>query len=184
MASGVVTASRSDEERTLIDTPSRSGKHEEGECGSLGVSWSEEASMSAEVPAPATFAQSASSYEADSSDSTPGSPTRALTPVVDEPKRWCVNWVTKTKGSIKKTNMTFTSIFLWLIVCHYLSLMAPYNIVTWDRSVLMVAMIVGFEMDFAWLLKVVMHNRAFIVQTSYPFPCMIFSLCRSTGVPF
>ena len=28
-----------------------------------------------------------------------------------------------------------------------------------------------------------MHERAFKVTTSYPFPCMIFSLCRLVGVP-
>ena len=28
-----------------------------------------------------------------------------------------------------------------------------------------------------------MHERAFKVTTTYPFPCMIFSLCRSAGVP-
>ena len=27
-----------------------------------------------------------------------------------------------------------------------------------------------------------MHERSFKVTTTYPFPCMIFSLCRSTGV--
>ena len=46
----------------------------------------------------------------------------------------------------------------------------------------MEAMIAGFEVDFAWLQKVVMHERAFKVTTTYPFTCMIFSLCRSTGV--
>ena len=40
-----------------------------------------------------------------------------------------------------------------------------------------------FEVDFTWLLQVVMHERAFKVTTNYPFPCMIFSLCRSAGVP-
>ena len=48
----------------------------------------EEASESVEVPAPTTTAQSASSDEADSSDSTPGSPTRALNPVADQ-HNWC-----------------------------------------------------------------------------------------------
>ena len=28
-----------------------------------------------------------------------------------------------------------------------------------------------------------MHERAFKVTTTYPFPCMIFCLCRSKGVP-
>ena len=28
-----------------------------------------------------------------------------------------------------------------------------------------------------------MHERDFKVTTTYPFPCMIFSLCRSVGVP-
>ena len=67
VASGVVTASQSDEERTLTGTPSGSATNEEGESGSLGVSWSEEASGFAEVPAPATTAASALSDEADSS---------------------------------------------------------------------------------------------------------------------
>ncbi len=74
VATGVVTASQSDEERTLTGTPSGSATSEEGACGSLGVSWSEEYSGSAEVPAPATAAASASSDEADSSDSTSGAP--------------------------------------------------------------------------------------------------------------
>ena len=47
----------------------------------------------------------------------------------------------------------------------------------------MAAMIVGFEVDFPWLLRAVMHERDFKVTTTYPFPCMIFSLCRSAGVP-
>ena len=46
----------------------------------------------------------------------------------------------------------------------------------------MVAMISGFEVDFSCLLQAVMHERAFKVTTTYPFPCMIFSLCRYAGV--
>ena len=61
VASGVVTASQSDKERTLTGTPSGSGTNEEGASGSLGVSWSEEASGSADVSAHATAAASASS---------------------------------------------------------------------------------------------------------------------------
>ena len=91
MASGVVTASQSDEERTLTGTPSGSPTNVEGASGSLGVSWSEEASGSAEVPAPATAAASASSDEADSSDSTSGSPAQVPTPATNQPNRWCVD---------------------------------------------------------------------------------------------
>ena len=91
VASGVVTASQSDEEHKLTGTPSGSATNEEGASGSLGVSWSEEASGSAEVPAFATGAASASSDETDSSESTLGSPARALTPVTDQPNRWCVD---------------------------------------------------------------------------------------------
>ena len=67
VASCVVTVSQSNEERTLIGTPSGSAIDEEGASWSLGVSLSEEASRSAEVPAPATAAQFASSDEANSS---------------------------------------------------------------------------------------------------------------------
>ena len=44
-------------------------------------------------------------------------------------------------------------------------------------------MITGLEVDFTWLLQAVMHERAFKVTTTYHFPCMIFALCRSAGVP-
>ena len=85
MASDVVTASQSDEERTLINTPSGSATNKEGVSGSFRVLWLEEASGSAEVPAPATAAASVSSDEADSLESTPGSPAHALTPATDQP---------------------------------------------------------------------------------------------------
>ena len=62
------------------------------------------------------------------------------------------DWVFEPKGAIKKGNLTFTAKFLWLIVRHCLSPVAADNIVTWDRAVLMAAMIAGFEVDFAWLL--------------------------------
>ena len=48
---------------------------------------------------------------------------------------------------------------------------------------LMAAMIARFEVDFAWLLQAVMHERAFKVTTTYPFPCMIFALSRTAVVP-
>ena len=76
------------------------------------------------------------------------------------------DWVTEPNGAIKKANLTFTAKFFWLIVRHCLSPTITDNIVTWDRAVLMVAMIAGFEVDFAWLLQAVMHKRAFKVTTT------------------
>ena len=84
------------------------------------------------------------------------------------------DWVTEPKGVIKMANLTFTAKFLWLIVRHCLSPTATDNIVTWNQVVVMAAMISGFEVDFAWLLQAVMHERAFKVTTTYPFLCMIF----------
>ena len=91
VASGVVTASKSDEEHTLTGTPSRSATNEVGASSSLGVLWSEEASGSTEVPPQATAVASASSDEVDSSESTSGSPAKAPTPATDHPNRWCVD---------------------------------------------------------------------------------------------
>ena len=93
------------------------------------------------------------------------------------------DWVTEPKGAIKKANLIFIAKFLWLLVRHCLSPTAADNIVTWDRAVLMVMMIAGFKVDFAWLLQAVMHERAFKVTTTYPFTCMIFALCWTAGVP-
>ena len=93
------------------------------------------------------------------------------------------DWVTERKWAIKKANLTFTAKFLWLLVRHCLSPSAADNIVTWDREVLMEAMIAGFKVDIACLLQAVMHERTFKVTTIYPFLCMIFALCRSAGVP-
>ena len=62
------------------------------------------------------------------------------------------NWVTEPKGAINKANLTFTTKILWLIVRHHISPIAANSIITWNRAVLISAMIAGFEVDFAWLL--------------------------------
>ena len=50
---------------------------------------------------------------------------------------------------------------------------AADNIVTWDRAVLMAAMIAWFEVDFVWLLQEVMHET----HNYLPFPVHdLFSL--------
>ncbi|TMW99987.1 hypothetical protein EJD97_001564 [Solanum chilense] len=230
VAYGIVTASQFDEKRTLTGTPSGSATHEEGAFGSLGVSWSEEAFGSAKFPAPATAEQSSSSDEADSSESTPSSPTRALTLVADQPNWWCVDghyqvysdakflnekgvmtWTftlekraplehVRVRGiqvdislpaicrylyseyvDVNRTPLTAEFDYRWKIVKDGQFLCEPLlrettkrwmalhlsvdgedadNIVTWDRAVLMEAMIAGFEVDFAWLPQAVMHERS------------------------
>ena len=62
------------------------------------------------------------------------------------------DWVIEPKGAIKKANLTFTAKFMWLLVRHCLSLTGADDVVTWDRAVLIAAMIVGLEVDFTWLL--------------------------------
>ena len=69
------------------------------------------------------------------------------------------------------------------MVRHCLSPIAADNIVTCNRTVLISAMVAGFEVDFTWLLQAIIHERVFKVTTTYPFPCMIFELCRSARVP-
>ena len=92
------------------------------------------------------------------------------------------DWVTETKRAIRKANLTFMAKFLWLIVRHCLSPTAADNIVTWDRTVLMEAMIATFEVDFTWLLQAVMQERALKVTTTYPLS-FILSLSRVVAMP-
>ena len=94
-----------------------------------------------------------------------------------------VDWVLEPKGVIKKANLTFMDKFLWILVRHCLSPTVADNIFTGDIAVLIAAMVSGFEVDFAWLLQAVIHERSFTATTTYPFSCMIFELCRSTEVP-
>ena len=82
--------------------------------------------------------------------------------------------VLETNGSIKKANFTFIPKFLWLLVRYFLSPTTADNIVTLDRAVQMVTIVVGFEVDFTWLLKMMIHERAFKATTTYPLPCMVF----------
>ena len=91
--------------------------------------------------------------------------------------------MTEPKGAIKKANLTLTTMFLVFIVRHCLFPTPVDNIVTWDRTLLMAVIIARFEVDFSWLLQAMMHKMAFKVKTTYPFPCMIFSLCWSSGMP-
>lgn len=72
------------------------------------------------------------------------------------------------RGLIKKANITFSFKFLEMLVCHNLSPTTVDNILTWDRAVIVAALI---------------HERDFKTFTTYPFACMNFLLCGDDGVP-
>ncbi|KAG5571516.1 hypothetical protein H5410_061282 [Solanum commersonii] len=45
------------------------------------------------------------------------------------------------------------------------------------------ALVAELDINFPRLLLGELHKRAFKTTTTYPFPCMIFHLCRDAGVP-
>uniref|UniRef100_M1E0I1 Putative plant transposon protein domain-containing protein n=1 Tax=Solanum tuberosum TaxID=4113 RepID=M1E0I1_SOLTU len=57
------------------------------------------------------------------------------------------------------------------------------NQLTWDRAVMVAALLAGLEIDFAGILLAEIHERAFKTSTTYPFQCLIFQLCRDSEVP-
>lgn len=59
------------------------------------------------------------------------------------------DWLLEPKGCIKKASLTFTAMFLLILVRHWFSSITANNIVTWDRALLMAPIIAGFEVDFA-----------------------------------
>ena len=80
------------------------------------------------------------------------------------------------RGLIKKANLTFAAKFIRVLAHHRLSPTAFDNIFTWDRMVLVAAMVAGFEVDFPRLLLAVICERTFKASTTYPFRYMIFEL--------
>ncbi|KAG5586092.1 hypothetical protein H5410_046526 [Solanum commersonii] len=83
---------------------------------------------------------------------------------------------------IRKATLTFVAKFFWLLVRNRVSPTKADNQVTWDRAVMVAALVAGVEIDFAHLCGEI-HERAFRTSTTYPFPCLIFQLCRDSGVP-
>ena len=109
------------------------------------------------------------------------------------PKRWIAqqlsingegaDWVLDPKVFIRKANLTFTSKFFWLLVFHRLYPIAADNILTWDRAILVAALVSGLKINFSKLLISVIYERALKTSTTYPFTCLIFQLCKDVGVP-
>lgn len=84
---------------------------------------------------------------------------------------------------IKKANLTFVTKFFLLLVPNHLYPTAADNILTWDRAVLITALVAGLEIDVAQFLISIIHEKDFKFCTTYSFPCMIFQLCRDAEVP-
>lgn len=57
------------------------------------------------------------------------------------------------------------------------------NLVTWDRAVIVAALVVGIEIDLSRLLLVEIHDSVFKTTTTFPFACMIFQISKDARVP-
>uniref|UniRef100_M1DYZ9 Integrase core domain containing protein n=1 Tax=Solanum tuberosum TaxID=4113 RepID=M1DYZ9_SOLTU len=92
-------------------------------------------------------------------------------------------WVTTLGMSIKKATLTSVAKFLWLLVRNRISPTKADNALTWDRAVMVATFVAGFEINFTRMLILEIHERVFKAFTTYPFPCLIFQLCKYSGVP-
>uniref|UniRef100_M1D833 Integrase core domain containing protein n=1 Tax=Solanum tuberosum TaxID=4113 RepID=M1D833_SOLTU len=91
--------------------------------------------------------------------------------------------IVRGRLSIKKATLTFVVMFFWLLVRNWISGTKVNNALTWDRVVMVATLVAGFEIEFARMFIEEIHKRAFKASTTYPFPCLIFQLCRNTGMP-
>jgi len=95
----------------------------------------------------------------------------------------CAEWVATPRLGIRKATLNFVAKFFWLLVRNRVSPTKADNQLTWDRAVMVATLVAGVEIDFARMLLAEIHERAFKTSTTYPFPCLIFQLCRDSGVP-
>ena len=56
------------------------------------------------------------------------------------------------------------------------------NVLTWDRVVMVAALVAGLEIDFARILIVEIHKRPFKATTTLSFQCLIFNLFMDASV--
>uniref|UniRef100_M1DNH1 Integrase core domain containing protein n=1 Tax=Solanum tuberosum TaxID=4113 RepID=M1DNH1_SOLTU len=91
-------------------------------------------------------------------------------------------WVATPWLGIRKATLNFVAKFFWLLVRNRVSPTKADNQLTWDIAVMVATLVVGVEIDFARMLLAEIHERAFKTSTTYPFPCLIFQLCKDSGV--
>ncbi|KAG5579908.1 hypothetical protein H5410_050535 [Solanum commersonii] len=94
-----------------------------------------------------------------------------------------VEWVATPRLGIRKATLNFVAKFFWLLVRNRVLPIKADNQVTWDRAVMVATLVAGVEINFARLLLAEIHERASKISTTYPFPCLIFQLCRDSRVP-
>uniref|UniRef100_M1DXG2 Integrase core domain containing protein n=1 Tax=Solanum tuberosum TaxID=4113 RepID=M1DXG2_SOLTU len=92
-------------------------------------------------------------------------------------------WVTTPRLGIQKATMNLVAKFFWLLVRNRVSPTKDDNLVTWDRVVMVVELVAGLGIDYTRMILAEIHKRDFRTTTTYPFPSMIFQLCRDSGVP-
>ncbi|KAG5599363.1 hypothetical protein H5410_030733, partial [Solanum commersonii] len=92
-------------------------------------------------------------------------------------------WVATPRLGIRKATLNFVAKFFWLLVHNRVSPTKANNQLTWDIAFMVAALVAGLELDFAHMLLAEIHERTIKTSTTYPFPCLIFQLCRDSGVP-
>uniref|UniRef100_M1E0N2 Integrase core domain containing protein n=1 Tax=Solanum tuberosum TaxID=4113 RepID=M1E0N2_SOLTU len=84
-----------------------------------------------------------------------------------------VEWVATPRLGIQKATLNFAAKFFWLLVRNMVSPTKVDNQLTWDRVVMVAALVAGVQIDFTRMLLAEIHERAFKTSTTYPFPCLI-----------
>ena len=84
---------------------------------------------------------------------------------------------------MKKDTLTFMAMFFWILVRHQILPTKVYNVLIWDRAVMIVAKVEGLDIKFSKLIVEVIHKRELMTSTTYPFPWLIPQLCRDARVP-
>lgn len=64
---------------------------------------------------------------------------------------------------------------------HCLSPISTNNMLTWDRVILIISLIVGLDIDFARWIQAEIHERAFQKFTILLFPSLVQTLCYAIG---
>uniref|UniRef100_M1DAM0 Integrase core domain containing protein n=1 Tax=Solanum tuberosum TaxID=4113 RepID=M1DAM0_SOLTU len=111
------------------------------------------------------------------------SATKIVGPLIHERVSQTVEWDATPQLGIRKATLNFAAKFFWLLVHNRVSPTKTDNQLTWDRAVMVAILVAGVEIDFACMLLAEIHERPFKTSTTYPFLCLIFQLCRDSGVP-